>query len=146
MSTAKPPSRWARYFFINLLISIVLLVMSIIFLGMGISEFTAGNTSPNFTEAVATGIFELALGAVGAYVSYNMLSSTLKVRGATTSKLIEKLVTVETCPQCSYKEERPYSEGDYVRKQTSACPKCTTMKKISAIFLEKPGTPGGKAA
>ena len=139
----RGPSRWARYFFVNLVVSIVLLVMSIVFLGMGITAF---ENPPLLQNTIIFGIFELALGSVGAYVSYNMLSSTLKLRSTVSTKIIDKLVTVETCPQCGLKEERPYTEGDYVRKETVACSKCGTTKKITAIFVEKPSTPPIKAS
>jgi ribosomal protein S27AE len=133
---AAPRSRWARYFIINLLVSLVLLVMSIVFLGMGITQIEAFSNNQWLF-----GLFELALGSVGAYVSYNMLSSTLKLRSSVGSKIIDKLVTVETCPQCGFKEERPYVEGDYVRKESTACSKCGTTKRIAAVFVEKPITP-----
>ncbi len=141
MATPRPPSRWARYFLVNLLVSIVLLIMSIIFLGFGITSLEGGS---DFN--LLNGIFELALGSVGAYVSYNMLSSTLKVRSSVSTKILDKLVSVETCPQCGYKEERPYAEGDYVRKDTTACAKCSSTKKITAVFVEKPSTAVAKTA
>ena len=115
--------------------------MSMIFLGMGIQQLEQGLSQQN---AVLFGIFELALGSVGAYVSYNMLSSTLKLRSSVSTKILDKLVTIETCPQCGYKEERAYNESDYVRKESVACSKCGTVKKISAIFVEKPNIPVAK--
>ena len=142
-ATPRGPSRWARYFLVNLVVSVVLLVMSIVFLGMGITQF---EVSPLPQNNILFGIFELALGTVGAYVSYNMLSSTLKLRSSVSTKILDKLVTVEICPQCGLKEERTYTEGDFVRKETVACSKCGTTKKISAIFVEKPNVPTVKAA
>ncbi len=143
MAAPRGPGRWARYFLVNLLVSMVLLVMSIAFLGMGITQFEQPGLPQN---ALLFGIFELALGSVGAYVSYNMLSSTLKIRSSANTRILDKLITVETCPQCGLKEERSYSEGDFVRKDSVACSKCGTMKKISAIFVEKPNIPAAKTA
>lgn len=142
-TSPRGPSRWARYFLVNLIVSVVLLVMSIVFLYMGIVEFEISPLPPN---NILFGVFELALGSVGAYVSYNMLSSTLRLRSSVSTKILDKLVTVETCPQCGLKEERTYTEGDFVRKETSACSKCGTTKKITAIFVEKPNVPTAKAA
>ena len=142
-ATPRGPSRWARYFLVNLVVSVVLLVMSVVFLGMGVIQFEA---SPLPQNNILFGVFELALGTVGAYVSYNMLSSTLKLRSSVSTKIIDKLVTVEVCPKCGFKEERPYTEGDFVRKETVACSKCGTTKKITAIFVEKPNMPPVKAA
>jgi len=128
---------------VNLVVSIVLLVMSIVFLGMGITAF---EVNPLPQNTILFGIFELALGSVGAYVSYNMLSSTLKLRSSVRTKIVDKLVTIETCPKCGLKEERTYVEGDYVRKETVACSKCGTTKRITAVFVEKPNTPPIKAS
>ncbi len=143
MAATRGPSRWARYFLVNLLVSVVLLVMSIVFLGMGIVQFEGGTIT---NTVILYGVFEIALGTVGAYVSYNMLSSTLRLRSSVSTKILDKLVTVETCPQCGFKEERPYVEGDYVRKDSAACSKCGTTKRITAVFVEKPSTPAVKAA
>lgn len=46
----------------------------------------------------------------------------------------ENVITVISCKSCDLKEERPFSEGDYVFKEVGSCKKCAGTSYIRAIY------------
>lgn len=46
----------------------------------------------------------------------------------------ENVITVIGCKGCDIREERPFSEGDYVFKEVGACKKCAGISYIRAIY------------
>jgi len=46
----------------------------------------------------------------------------------------ENVITVIGCKGCDVKEERPFSEGDYVFKEIGTCKKCSGTSYIRAIY------------
>lgn len=46
----------------------------------------------------------------------------------------ENVITVIGCRGCDIREERPFSEGDYVFKEVGPCKKCSGISYIRAIY------------
>ncbi|MCQ5363105.1 MAG: hypothetical protein NO515_02705 [Candidatus Methanomethylicia archaeon] len=46
----------------------------------------------------------------------------------------ENVITVIGCKGCDIREERPFSEGDYVFKELGPCKKCAGTSYIRAIY------------
>ncbi len=44
--------------------------------------------------------------------------------------------TIEECPVCGQKTKRAFAVGDYVTKDSSKCPKCSNVTRVSLVYAE----------
>ena len=113
----------------SLLIVIVLVVVVLSIAALYQAVVYLGSNDVSF------GSWFMFLGIIGLALSTYMLLQTRK----SPVKLpfqAPKVVTTIVCQKCGLKNIRDFQRGDYIFKETEACPKCEEKMVISAIYRE----------
>ncbi len=124
-ATAEGPVK--RVSSLLVVIVLVVLVLSIAALYQAISYYGSNE--------VGMGSWFLFLGITGVALSSYMILQTRR-RGVRLPFEPPKVITTIICEKCGLKNIRDFQRGDYIFKETEACPKCDEKMLISAIYRE----------
>jgi len=117
-----------RTSFASFAILLIALALSFVAFNLAMNAYITGD----FTQAT----YFLMMGVIGLSLSAYML---LQTRSRAPRSIFEPLrvSTTITCKKCGFKNVRDFQRGDYIFKETEACPKCSEGTMITSIYREK---------
>ncbi len=125
MNKPTPPTRRISSLFIAIIL--VTLSLSIVALYQAIDAYRSQRISDglNFMIISVSGL------AVSTYMLFQTRRRTLRL-----ILEVQRIITTIICQKCGFKNIRDFQRGDYIFKETDACPKCNEKMMIASIYRE----------
>ncbi len=111
---------------ISLAMILIIVVLSTVALFVGITAYETQN--PSALSYMLIGFIGLAISA------YMLLQARRKPLLA--SFEMPRVITTILCQKCGFKNIRDFQRGDYIFKESEACPKCSEKMMVTSIYRE----------